>query len=382
MRAHRIVLTQLLLAGALLTGCVATGSASDGPVQEHAGPPPAGGSAADAPGPGSGGAGTETEAPDRPGGASDSGRCEGGTAGSDVVATIPLSHRPVDVALDAGNSTLYASSERGDVVSMVDTGSRAVTGTIQLRDRPYGLYLDADRGALYATLPGIQVPGASIAVVDTARGSVVRSIRFDDGIWPTDAVVDPATGLLFVVNSGDDSVVAFNSVTGARIRSIRVDIDPIHIDVVTEAGLVLVSGGKGLAAIDIRTLSLRDVIQMPGGAFAIDREVGGVFVANQGFGTLSVVDLAAFEVVGRVAVGGRGPFDVAFDTASGLAYVTGTADGELVLVDVATLRIVERISGANGVRSWYGAIAVDHTRNCVYVADLESSAIVVLDRRR
>jgi YVTN family beta-propeller protein len=380
MRAHRIVFPSLLLAGALLSGCVA-GTGTGGPAQEHApAGPPAGGPVADAPGRGAPGTGVESEAPLGPGSRiADSGRCVAGD-GNDVVATIPLSHRPVDVALDAGASTLYTSSERGDVVSVVDTGSRAVVGTIELRDRPYGLYLD--RGALYATLPGIQVPGASIAIVDTARRAVVRTIRFDGGSWPTDAVVDPATGLLFVVSSGNDSVVAFDSVTGARIRSIPVDVDPIYVDVVTEAGLVLVSGGKGLAAIDSRTLSVRDVIQMPAGAFAIDREVGGVFVANQGFGTVSVVDLASFEVVGRVAVGGRGPFDIAFDPASGLAYVTGTANGELVLVDVATLRIVERISEADGRRAWFGAVMVDHARNCVYVADLESSAIVVLERRR
>jgi YVTN family beta-propeller protein len=365
MRALRVVLTPVLVAAVLLSGFVALAPGSEnGRVADVADPPGA----------------FEIRAPFFD--AAGFGRCRAGDgAGEDVLATIPLEHRPVDLVLDPGGSTLYTSSRRGDVVSVLDTSSRQVVDSIRLPDRPYGLSLDIGRGALYATLPGLQAPGGAIAVVDTARREVVRSIRFPDAEWPTDAAVDPATGLLFVVNSGADSVAVFSGLTGGRIRSIPVEVDPLQVDVAAEAGVILVSGGKGLAAIDARSLTVRDVLQLPGGAMAIHSAAGRVFVANQGFGTLSVVDLASFEVVGRVAVGGRGPFDVGFDADARIAYVTGAAGGQIAVVDVASLRIVERIGGRDGARVWYGAVAVDPSTDCVYAADLDSSSIAVIGRR-
>jgi len=364
MRALRIVLTPVLLAAVLLTGFVALAPGSGGDE-------PDGG---DEPGP------FDIRAPYFD--AAGFGRCRAiDEVENGMLAAIPLAHRPVDMVLDAAGSTLYASSRRDDIVSVLDTGIRTVVDSIRLPDRPYGLSLDVERGTLYATLPGLQAPGGAIAVVDTRRREVVRSIRFADAEGPTDAAVDPATGLLFVVNSGADSVAVFAGLTGGRIRSIPVDIDPLHVAVAPGAGVALVSGGMGIAAIDTRSLTVRDVLELPGGALAVDSAAGNVFVANEGFGTLSVVDLASFEVVGRVAVGGRGPFDVAFDPDARIAYVTGAAGGELAVVDGATLRIVERIGGRDGAPAWYGAVAVDPNTNCVYAADLDSSSIVALRRR-
>ena len=376
MRAQRKVLLPLLLVGVLLSGWA---MAPRGPADLEPVPDPRDGRSA----PSYGGWPGADPAIYPPGGTVMAGaaRCDG-SAATDVLATIPLDHRPVDLVLDAEFSTLYTSSERGDVISVVDTFARAVAGSIPLRARPYGLFLDADGGTLYAPLAGARVPGGAVAVVDTERRQLVRSLRFPDARWPTDAVLDPATGLLFVVNSGDDSVAVFESASGDQIRRIPVPVDPIFIDVVSESGLVLVGGGKGLAAIDTRRLAVRDTLPMRAGAMAVDHEDGGVYVANQGSGTISVVDLAAFEVVGRVSIGGRGPFDIAFDAAAGLAYVTGAPYGELVILDTATLRIVERIGGTIGDRAWYGAVAVDDSTNCVYVADLNQSAIAVMERRR
>jgi YVTN family beta-propeller protein len=372
MRALRTVLIPVLLAGMLLSGCVAMVPGTAAPSPPAADPAAGGRGTPAAGGPWSS---AETEAPGRDA-AAESGRCRPGD-GNGVLATIPLQHQPVDLVLDPAGSTLYTSSERGDVVSVVDTGSRAVVDTIRLRGRPHGLFLDA--GTLYATLSGLQAPGGAIALVDTARREVVRSILFPDARWPRDAVVDPASGLLFVVNGGTGSVVVFHSRTGARVRSIPLGIDPVHVEVMPEDGMILVSGRKGLASIDAHSLIVKDVLDMPGGAMAVDHAAGDVFVANQGYGTLSVVDLAAFEVVGRVAVGGRGPFDVAFDADARLAYVTGAVGGEIALVDVATLRIVERIDGPDRARTSYDSVVVDHTTNCVFAAD--SSSVVVLERR-
>ena len=387
MRAQQKVLLPLALAGVVLAGWLATTSGdpetavraepvAEAPAAVNRSTPPDVGVPLDQPHGGAYAArGTDGAGHSYPG------RCIRNPGEEPVLATIRLDHRPVDLALDARDSALYTSSERGQTVSVMDTRSRTLVSAIDLRDRPYGLLLDEHRGALYATLAGPRVPGGAIAVVDTASRELVRSIRFPDARWPTDGALDPGTGLLFVVNSGDDSVAVFDSVSGDRVRRIPVDVDPIFVDVVSESGLVLVSGAKGLAAIDIGTLEVRNILRIPAGALAIDHEDGGVYVANQGFGTLTVVDLAAFDVVGRVPVGGRGPFDVAFDSAAGLAYVTGAADGNLVIVDMASLRIVERIGGADGSHAWYGAVAVDHAKNCVYVADLERDAIAVIARR-
>src|SRR5215218_2333815 len=183
---HRKALSLVLAGGVLLSGCVAapSGGVEPPPAPQRASGSPAKGLASEDPS-----RPFDADPPDRS--AEAQSRCDDTGAGADtVIASIPLPHRPVDLVLDARTSTLYTSSERGDVVSVVDTSSRAVVSTISLRDRPYALFVDASRGSLFATLAAAQAPGGSIAVIDTVRNTPVRSIPFPDARWPTDAVVD------------------------------------------------------------------------------------------------------------------------------------------------------------------------------------------------
>ena len=62
----------------------------------------------------------------------------------------------------------------------------------------------------------------------------------------------------------------------------------------------------------------------------VDATTGHAFIANEGDGTVTVVDTTTRKVVKTITAGGRGVEKVAIDPAAGLAYVTGVVyDGAL-----------------------------------------------------
>ena len=96
----------------------------------------------------------------------------------------------------------------------------------------------------------------------------------------------------------------------------------------------LVTAAHAPAAVRYRVTRTIPVGSYPLGV-AVDPAAGTVYVANQGGGTVSVIDAATGTVTGTIPVGSQ-PFGMAVDPATRTLYVANFGGGTVSVIDAAT----------------------------------------------
>ncbi len=203
-------------------------------------------------------------------------------AAGEITGTVPLDGVGTGVVVDPLVGEVFVTTCRGcrgeagpgagaDLVAAIDTASRQVTDEIDLTSQMPGLYpqvvADPFAGVLYAARTG---PRAElVSVIDAATHEVTGDLELDGTtVWRL--VVDPTTGLLYVLEEGQSD--------GDRARLAVLDPE----------------SGEVLDRIALDTA-------FPG-SVAVDPVRGRAFVTDDGLGRLLVIDLAAGEVVSTVQV--------------------------------------------------------------------------------
>jgi YVTN family beta-propeller protein len=141
------------------------------------------------------------------------------------------------------------------------------------------------------------------------------------GQAPTSAVFSPDNTLLYVTNSGSDSISVIDTTTG-KVSTIAVN-----------------PGSKPTRA-------------------AVTPDGTSLFVLNSGQNSVSQVDTAARKVVATFAVG-QGPTSVAVTPDGLLIYVCNGKDNTVTVYDVLTLEQVQTVTGITNPTSL--AFTIDGT---------------------
>jgi len=209
------------------------------------------------------------------------------------------------------------------------------TGTIVVRAGLLSLVIDSRSGHTFV----VNANSDSISMIDTARGTVVRTI--DVGGQPGMLAVDGRTGHAFVLTSshttGPASVDMLDSHTGLLLRT-------------TPVGQ---AAGYGASAL------------------TIDEQRGRVIVTDGYESRVSVLD-ARTGVVLRAFTAGLDPSGVTIDPRSGQAYVADSSENKVLVLDVAHGRVL-RVLPVAGSPS---AMGLDASATHLYVTghDLTTSA--------
>ena len=235
-------------------------------------------------------------------------------AAVEITGTVPVDGVATGVAVDPIVGEVFVTTCRGcggeagsgagaDLVATIDTASRQVTDEIDLTGEMPGLYpqvvADPYAGVLYAARTGPRAELVSVIDATTHEKTGVLKLA-GTTLWRL--VVDPTTGLLYVLEEGQPD--------GDRAR--LAVLDP-------ESGEVLVR-----IALDTA---------FPG-SVAVDPVRGRAFVTDDGRGRLLVIDLAVGEVVSTVQVvpGADEPCENCLgyvgtpvvDPTTGLVYTSGS----------------------------------------------------------
>jgi YVTN family beta-propeller protein len=204
--------------------------------------------------------------------------------------------------------------------------------TIGVGDTPRGIANNASQHRVYVANYGSN----SLSVIDSSNNLVIQTVT---GITSATGVAyDPHHDLVWVTNYDSDQVTPIDASSLAPLPSIAVGNGPwgIAYDPVHDYVYVVNSEGDSVTVLDAETRVVSDTLS---GAF------------NQ-------------------------PFHAAANPVTGKLYVTNFGDHSVAVVN-GTLTSVVNLNVGNPSTQPYG-VAVDETRDLVYVATVDSHRLVVL----
>lgn len=274
-------------------------------------------------------------------------------------ATIATGRHPHEVAVsDDGKTAVVANygnaREPGSSLTVIDVANRQATKTIDLGEyrRPHGIvWLPGGRVAV--TVEGSR----ALLVVDVASGKIVNAIPTGADVSHMVAIAHKARRA-FVANIGSGSVTVIDLQAGRKLRDIATGAGAEGIDVSPNEREVWVTNGRAdtVTVIDASTLDVLATLpakQLPIRAkFTADGN--HVLVSNATSGDVAVFDAASRKEVQRISMQlsgqtqpqGRGPVPVGVLVSPKLsrAYVANTNADIVTVIDLATWRIVDRLT--------------------------------------
>ncbi len=290
------------------------------------------------------------------------------TPPSPILRTVPVGAWPSAIAVDASTRRAFVVNARDASVSVLDAQSGAVLRTVALAP--------ADRPFTYAGIIGVDAPAGHVFVdardetgqgyvsmLDARTGARLRTVRV--GLQPFGLAVDAATARVFVANGQSGTISILDSHSGAVVATTPVEGRPTWLVAAPGATRILVNatGTPHLALLDART-GARVARALGGagiGAVAVDERAGRV-ITDDSAGVLRLLDART----GAVRATRRGGVDALtssiypdnVDMRLGRAYLAGPPPGKdsdqspagsritgaLLAVDTRTGTVVGRVS--------------------------------------
>ena len=222
---------------------------------------------------------------------------------------------PIGIAVTPDGRYAYVASRFSGTVSVIDTATNAVRTTITLPSGSWlaGIAISPDGQRAYLTAGGVQ---DVVIVIDTSSNTVLDTI-IGVGGSPWGIAVSPDGGLVFVTNNHTSGTVTV-------------------IDAATKTVVATIAVGQYPSAVAFT----------PDGTMAYVTN-GGI---SDGVFTVSVIDTAAYAVVGSPITVGSFPNSIAI-TADGKQVYVGNEGGNTVsVIDTASNVVTTTIGGMNSPR--------------------------------
>ncbi len=194
------------------------------------------------------------------------------------------------------NGTMYASDVLGGKILVMNANGTLID-EIDISSKPQYMEVRPDGQVLYVTsLTG------PISVVDLEQKRVIKEI--DSGSMPHGLSFTNQGSILFVANTGSDTLSAIDSRKHEIIRSIAVGDSPEYV--------------------------------------ALNPDQTLAYVSNMDSNTVSIVD--ADKVINEIRVG-NGPYGIAFSADGGdLAYVSNTRGNDISVINTTSSNVTSTIS--------------------------------------
>jgi YVTN family beta-propeller protein len=251
-----------------------------------------------------------------------------------VTVTVPVAAGPHGMSMTPDGRTVYVSGDESSTVSVIDTATDRVTHTIEVGKTPHGLAMQPDGRILLVAVYGED----RVAFVDTATRAIAGSVAVPK---PHTIAIRPDGKLAYVASQqpGKFALVVVDLATRAAVREIALDKAPRDPEFSYD-GKALYFTLAGVNAVQVLDpQSDRIVAAVPTGA---SPHIAGYFrgapaamAVVQGPGELLLFDPATNAPLRAIAVG-KQPHWVAASADGKRAYVTNEGSNDLSVVDLTS----------------------------------------------
>jgi YVTN family beta-propeller protein len=246
------------------------------------------------------------------------------------------------------SNTLAVFDKRaGRVVSVIETGAG-----------PAGIAFDQRARKAYFTT----TEDDSVEVIDLDSEDIINRIRLNAGDRPLELVLSPDGSVLFVANSGSDSVSIINTSTLLEQTRLTVGFKPMSIllDRTGRKAFVFNALSNTISVIDVPNRSVSSTITTEQGPVRgqFNRRGDRLFVIFEGSPYLIVLDPFNFAIVKRVFVG-AGVSALKVDTNTDMLYLGRRYDSFIEVYDPFSIMPTEAFDAGGGV----GYMTIDNEGN-------------------
>jgi len=286
---------------------------------------------------------------------------------------------PSGVAFAPDGSTAYVANQNADSVSVIDVATGTQTALITLplitaqpHVGPYGLAVNATGTRVYVA----DNYGNELSVIDASTNTVLTTVPLTAS--PSEVQLS-ADGSILYVTETDGDVHLFDTATNtpdAITPTITIGANPFGLALSPDGSTLLVGYAGGVRIVDTATETAGATVAVGAGpaflAFAPDGT--HAYVANQTFGTVSVIDVSTVTATSTLTI--PGAVGVAI-TPDGTGYVSDLNDNRIYIFDTATNQLVGAfIPGGSHPH----AIAVSPDGTLVYIVNQGGDdTVTVLD---
>lgn len=280
----------------------------------------------------------------------------------------------------AASGAIFISSEKDNVITVLDGKTYQQTDVIKTCKRPRHMQFTADRKRIIAACGD---DGRAV-MVDVASRKVVERLELEEGAEMFDLSPDGKT--LYFSNEDEGTVVAVDLASKESVRAIQVGEEP--------EGVLVAPDGKTMY-VTSEVASLVHVIDLSSGKivknvavgkrprrFALTPDGKELWVTNEMGASVSVIRTADHSVAHTIKFAPKGfrpddvtPVGMVMSADGKTAFVTLGKANHVAVVDVASKTVKDMI--LVGKRAW--GLALSRDNRTLYVANGLSDDVSIVD---
>ncbi len=281
---------------------------------------------------------------------------------------------------------LLVANQRSANASIIDLASGTVT-TVAVGEGPHEAAISPDGLWGVVTVYGQQTPGNQLAIVDMARGEVVRLVDLGDYRRPHDVVFLPGSSSRVAVTSeASRNVVVADIARGTVEANVGTQAQGSHMLALAADGRTLFTANIPAGSVSQLDLTARSFVREIAVApvtegIAITPDGSEVWVGSNQAGTVSIIDVANGSVVATIDDLGV-PYRIAISPDGRWAVIPDPQGNRVHIADVAGRRVVATVDGMTSPRGTdiapdnRTAFVTSGPEGAVYVIDLVTREII------
>ncbi len=296
-----------------------------------------------------------------------------------VTATITAGKSPVAVAVNPLTNKVYVANYGNGLstVTIYNANTNAATN-VAVGSSPTAVAINTATNQVYVANKGSN----TISIIDGASDSVTATISTSPAVLPIAVVVNPTLNHVYVATTLSNSAVnpsvsVIDPVQKKVLKTVTVGNNPSGLAFNAVTNTVYVANqGDGTVTVIQDGATIGSNVLVPVGnsptAVAVNAATNQIYVTNQGSNSLTVIDGATNAVSAAVPVG-TGPGAVALNPVTNKIYVAN-AGNDVTVVDGATNSTNVDVTGTLPI-----AVAVNPVTHKAYVANRGNSTLTVID---
>jgi len=277
---------------------------------------------------------------------------------------------PCAAAAETTATLAFATNQKANSVSVLDTQTHKVVATLATGSEPAGVTVSPDNQRVFVSNPG----DGTVSIFTVRNLTHSKTLK----VGPGPLAIVAGANLLYVADWYEHDIRAIDLITFDVVFHIQVGQSPSGLVLSPDEKKLYVSNRDDNSIMSVDAESGRILARSPTGErpFGITLDSLGerLFVANVKSNSLTVIDTTTMQPITDIAVGDR-PYAVTLALADSRAFVTNQYDDTVSVIDTQTYVVVDTID----VEEYPEGIHTHPDDRHVYVANWFSNSVSVID---